>query len=243
MKTYLIYLITWRDANHELNVICANRKTPQLMLLWRTTLKIKVLHHPHIITATTHLERYCAFCDITKGWTQELCFWTDLLEIRASGRHPKSDFSHFEKFSVKLEMYIIAGKHFRVNRNEYRATLVWILVIKSTQDSNGEQKCWRILYHDYVITHYLTVVKQSGFPPDSFSADSGIIKDINTWIKVLRARRRGASGALPQAPSVESIRKRPQTAACWCNTGPSYCFGFYSALYSSLIFSWWLHSR
>lgn len=165
----------------------------------------------------------------------------------------KSDFSHFEKFSVKLEMYIIAGKHFRVNRNEYRATLVSILAnplnvkifffIKSTQDSNGEQKWWRILYHDYVITHYLTVVKQSGFPLDSFSADSGIIKDINIWIKVLRARRRGASGALPQAPSVESIRKRPQTAACWCNTGPSYCFGFYSALYSSLIFSWWLRSR
>lgn len=234
-------------------MICANRKTPQLMLL-RTTLKIKVLHHLHIITTTTHLERYCALCDITKGWTQELSFWRNLLEIRASGSRKRATF-HILRSSLSSWRCILLVENILewiwMNTEPLWYQFLWtrwtrrifFAQIKSMQDSNGEQKWWRILYHDYVITHYLTVVKQSGFPLDSFLADSGIIKDINIWIKVLGARRRGASGALPQAPSVESIRKRPQTAACWCNTGPSYCFGFYSALYSSLIFSWWLRSR
>lgn len=149
------------------------------------------------------------------------------------------------KVCWRLEIFIIAGKHFSVNLNEYRIFLGSIPVnnflvqIRSMLDFNREQK--KKCEENWTTSSHIFLVQSSNlvFPLKSFSADSGSIRDVNMWMEVLRARSRGASGAPLQAPSVECIKERPQTAACWCNTGPSYCFGFCSTLFSSLIFSWW----
>lgn len=110
-------------------------------------------------------------------------------------------------------IFIIARKYFRVNRNEYRAILGSIPVKYFKRTINP---CWILsgnklkskkkkLYH--FITHYLTAIKQSGFPLNRFSADSGSIRDVSMWMEVLGVRSRGASGLCCRLKVLSASRK------------------------------------